>query len=72
MVRETSQIDRTQRRLGVPRDGKSPQKIWVVGSETRRRRKRLTSSAFNLPQFTQIHSKIFLTFTMKPESSIKE
>lgn len=55
--------------LGFSMDcGESPQKIWSVGCETSRgiRETALTVSAFSLPQFTQMHSSIFLTFTRKP------
>ena len=46
--------------------GESPQKIGWWGAKRVEEMRRLTMSAFSLPQFTQMHSKIFLTFTMKP------
>lgn len=52
--------------------GESPQKIGVVGCETSNGLKiSLTVSAFSFPQFTQIHSSIFLTFTKKPLQRFK-
>jgi hypothetical protein len=48
--------------------GECPQKIgWWGAKRVEERRTQLTMSAFNLPQFTHIHSRIFLTFTMKPD-----
>lgn len=55
--------------LGFSRvSGESPQKIGMVGCETSRGKIRLTISAFNFPQFTHIHSRIFFTFTIKPRA----
>ena len=58
----------TQSGLGVLHGfGESPQKVGVWGAKrVEEMETRLTMSAFNLPQFTQIHSRIFFTFTMKP------
>lgn len=46
--------------------GESPQKIGMVGCKTSRGEVKLTISAFSFPQFTQIHSRIFLTFPRNP------
>ena len=68
----TSRLSRTDavRVWGSPWDRREPPENWVVGCETRGGKKSLTLSTFNLPQFTQMHSKIFFTFTMKPEGTI--
>jgi len=60
--------ERTQSGLGVLQQlGESPQKIgWWGAKRVEETETRLTMSAFNLPQFTHIHSNIFFTFTMKP------
>jgi hypothetical protein len=48
---------------------RAPRKLGWWGNETSRgKRMRLTISAFSFPQFTQIHSKIFFTLIMNPES----
>lgn len=51
---------------------RAPRKFGVVGCETSSRNQEtpLTVSALSLPQFTQMHSKIFLTFTKKPTKYI--
>ena len=60
--------ERTQCGFGVLHEiGESPQKIGWWGAKREGGKKRsLTLSAFNRPQFTHMHSKIFFTFTMKP------
>ena len=71
----TSRLSRTNavRVWGSPWDRREPPENWVVGCETSRGKERsLTLSAFNRPQFTHIHSKIFFTFTMKPEDGLSE
>ena len=48
--------------------GECPQKIgWWGAKRVEERETRLTMSAFSLPQLTQMHSNIFLTFMMKPK-----
>ena len=71
----TSRLSRTNavRVWGSPWDRREPPENWGVGCETSGGKKRpLTLSAFNRPQFTQIHSKIFFTFTMKPEGAVSK
>ncbi len=59
--------ERTQSGLGVLHHGESPQKIgWWGAKRVYEKEAKLTVSAFSLPQFTQMHSNIFFTFTMKP------
>ena len=45
---------------------RAPRKLGGGERNERRKEGPLTLSAFSRPQFTQIHSKIFFTFTMKP------
>ena len=50
---------------------REPPENWESGGAKRAGKKetQLTISAFNFPQFTQIHSKIFFTFTKKPSNT---
>ena len=64
--------ERTRYGLGVLHKERAPRKLGVGCETSRGKETPLTVSAFSLPQFTHIHSKIFLTFTMKPEIVLLE
>jgi hypothetical protein len=51
--------------------GESPQKMgwWGAKRVDEKQKARLTISSLSLPQLTQIDSKIFFTFTMKPAAT---
>ena len=52
---------------------REPPENWESGGAKRAGKKetQLTISAFNFPQFTQIHSRIFFTFTKNPFLSLR-
>ena len=59
----------TPRARGFPwYTGRAPRKLGWWGAKREKIARKLTSSALSLPQFTQIHSKIFLTFTKNPKT----
>ena len=63
----------TPRARGFPwYTGRAPRKLGWWGCKRTRGEQALTMSAFSFPQFTQMHSRIFFTLTMKPARGIGE
>lgn len=59
--------ERTRCGLGVLQKRREPPENWTGGEQNKSTELGpLTMSAFNLPQLTQIHSKIFFTLIIKP------
>lgn len=67
--RRTPRLSRTDavRAWGSPHKERAPRKLGVGCETSRGKETRLTMSPLSLPQLTHMHSKIFLTFTIKPE-----
>jgi hypothetical protein len=63
--------ENTARAWGSPVKERAPRNLGGWGTKRGRQKAKLTMSALSFPQLTQIHSKIFLTFVMKPGEDLR-